>query len=52
MYGVSTQMSQNSSYEQANTSAGQNDKLSPELREVMHMLEAIEHKQPITGSKR
>lgn len=52
MYGVSRQMSQYSSYEQANAPAGQNTEISPEVREVLHMLEVIEHKQPAIAAKR
>ena len=52
MYEVSKQMSQYSSYEQANSPVGQNTEISPEVREVLHMLEVIEHKQPVSAAKR
>ena len=52
MYGVSKQMSQYSSYEQASTPAGQNTEISPEVREVLHMLEVIGQTQPSIAAKR
>lgn len=52
MYEVSKQMSQYSSYERASAPVGQNTDISPEVREVLHMLEVIEHKQPTIAAKR
>jgi len=52
MYGVGKQMSQYSSYEQASAPVGQSNEISPEVREVLHMLEVIGHKQPAVAAKR
>ena len=52
MYGVSRQMSEDSSYEQASVPAGHGSDISPELREVLHMLEVFEHKPPAGAVKR
>ncbi|NNE21549.1 MAG: hypothetical protein HKN11_02975 [Rhizobiales bacterium] len=45
-------MSQYSSFDQAGAPAGQNTEISPEVREVLHMLEVIELKQPANPTKR
>lgn len=50
MYGVPDKMSQDSSRQQINPSPAQNVSLSPELREVMHMLAAIEQGASPRGS--
>ncbi|MDH3740169.1 MAG: hypothetical protein OER56_01110 [Hyphomicrobiales bacterium] len=52
MYEESKQMRQDSSHGQASAPAGQNTGISPEVWEVLHMLEVIELKQPANSTKR
>ncbi len=52
MYGVNDKMSQYSSREHPNPAPAKNAALSPELREVMHMLDALEQNATARNSDR
>ena len=52
MYGVMEQMSQQSAREPIAPTARQSASLSPELREVLHMLDMIEQDVKARGSAR
>ena len=52
MFGVADKMSQYSSRQHDRASDTHEKEISPELREVLHMLDAIEHGVPGKTSQR
>lgn len=52
MYGVNEEMGRQSTHEPIDSTATQSATLSPELREVLHMLDVIEQNVKVRNSGR